>query len=68
VKNFESQTTNPSRIALPIAPVSGHTCVLGMAFREAAIVRDGGRTGAVMGLTTAYKGAFPGLDAWSPPI
>jgi len=58
--------TTPSRTVMA---VSGHPCVLGMTGREAAIVRDRAlTTGVVLGLTAAYQGAFPGLDAWSPPI
>jgi len=68
VNSYQTQTI-PSRIALPVsAPISGQKCVLGTAVREAADVRDRAFTGAVMGLTTAVKGAFPGPDAWSPPI
>ncbi len=65
VVSIKSQTI-PSRTVMPI---SGHQCVLGMTGREAAIVRDRAlTTGVVLGLTAAYQGAFPGLDAWSPPI
>jgi len=53
-----------------VLPISGHQCVLGSTGREAAIVRDRAMTtGVVLGRTAAYQGAaFPGLDAWSPPI
>ena len=66
----KSQTPNrffgKSRI---VKPISGHQCVLGMTGRQAAIVRDRAlTTGVVLGLTAGYQGAFPGLDAWSPPI
>jgi hypothetical protein len=65
MNNIKRPTPNPSRFAMPI---SGHQCALGMTGREAAIVRDRALTGVLGGFTVAYKGAFPGPDAWRPPI
>jgi hypothetical protein len=49
-------------------PISGHQCVLGTD-RITVPVRDRALTGAVKGLPVyAVLGAFPGPDAWSPPI
>ena len=68
MNNIKLMTT-PSRFAMPI---SGHQCAFGMDVREAGIVRDRAVTLGVAGLAVAYdiavKGAFPGPDAWSPPI
>ena len=59
-------TMIPSRSVMPI---SGRTCAVGTTGREAAVVRDRAfGTGLVLGTTVAYQGAFPGPDAWSPPI
>jgi hypothetical protein len=63
--NSSKLAMTPSRFGMPI---SGHQCALGMTGREAAIVRDRALTGVLGGFTVAYKGAFPGPDAWSPPI
>ena len=52
-------------------PISGHQCALGMTDRVAVIMRDRAFTGAVKGLpayVVVLGGAFPGSDAWSPPI
>ena len=49
--------------------ISGHQCALGMTDRVAVPVRERAFTGAVKGLPVyAVLGAFPGPDAWSPPI
>ena len=64
--NITTVTQTPSRFGMPI---SGHQCALGMTDRETAIVRDRAFRGAVKGLPVyAVLGAFPGPDAWSPPI
>jgi hypothetical protein len=64
--NTMNRTQTPSRFGMPI---SGHQCALGMTDRETVIVRDRAFTGAVKGLPVyAVLGAFPGPDAWSPPI
>lgn len=60
--NIKSRTITPSRFGMPIY---GHQCALGTPAGEATVARDRARTGVVMGLAT---GAFPGPNAWSPPI
>lgn len=58
----KSQTIKPSGFDMPIY---GHQCALGTPAVEATLTADRARTGDVMALAT---GAFPGPDAWSPPI
>ncbi len=64
--DLKSQTTKTSGFRMP---VSGHHCAVGVSGRETTVERDRARTDVVMGLAIAYTGdAFPGPDAWSPPI
>ena len=68
--NIKLEIQKPSRFGMPI---SGHQCALRpslpvMTVRDAAIVRDRAFGGVVLGLGATYTGAFPGTDAWSPPI
>ena len=56
------QTTGSSRFGMP---VSGHPCVQGKTAVETTVVRERALTGVAMGLAID---AFPGPDAWSPPI
>lgn len=52
------QTTGSSRFGMP---VHGHPCVQGTTAVETTVVRERALTGLAIV-------AFPGPDAWSPPI
>ena len=66
MSNIQNRIPTATGFAMPI---SGHQCALGMTDRIAVSVRERAFTGAVKGLPVyAVLGAFPGPDAWSPPI